>query len=212
MTKSARPIYLTAAAYIVYALIFPMHLVWHLVLSAVLAIVLFQVLSWHEMKRAKKDMAEAISYGDTINLSIGGAENELLTLGYGYQKRLGELGAAISDERIKGQIDSLQATSRRIFSIVVKQPEQTRKLNTFIDYYYPTTIKLLEGYVELSRGVTSTSMEEAKARITESLKSIELAFIHQLDNLISDKVFDITTDIKVLENIMAREGIKNDIK
>jgi len=130
-----------------------------------------------------------------------------------YIRRLVELSGKIDDEKIWGQINHLIKCSRQIFDFVSANPNQRRKINTFMDYYYPTALKFLENYAELSsRSVKGENINSLLEKISASLISIETAFEHQVDSLYYDKVLDIKTDIAVLENIMERQGMGQDAR
>ena len=51
------------------------------------------------------------------------------------------------------------------------------------------------------------NITETMRKIREVLATIEEAFEKQLDSLFSDEALDISTDISVLETMMAREGL-----
>ena len=132
----------------------------------------------------------------------------IIAEGNAHIKKLEELGHIIQDVNIRRQITHLQSLGKQIFEHIAKNPEQVRKLNTFMDYYFPTTIKFLENYADMDRATVKgehirASMEE----ISKSMSCIEKAFEHQLDNLYSDQVLDISADVAVLQGIMRNEGI-----
>jgi len=136
------------------------------------------------------------------------AADAMIAQGRGYIKRLDELGQTIADVGIVNQIAHLQEISIQIFEFIQRNPGHARKLNTFMDYYYPTAIKLLDSYARFdTKSVRGENINDAMAKISDSLGKIQEAFVHQLDSLYSDKVLDITTDIAVLENIMKSEGV-----
>jgi len=190
-----------------YAIIFPMHRFLDLGLAlaiAAAAYFLFNLVFKGQLVEVPKEISFERS---------GSAEtNEMLAQGAAYVKRLSELGlslrATVNDEKINRQIARLQEISIQIFDFVAKNPTHARKISTFMDYYYPTALKFLENYVDLSGKTTQgDNINTILDKIYESLDKIEEAFKHQLDNLYSDKVMDISTDIAVLDNIMKREGL-----
>ena len=75
-------------------------------------------------------------------------------------------------------------------------------------YYLPTTLKLLRSYDELSRqGVSGQNITGTMEKVEGMMAAIVLAFEKQLDSLFGDQAMDISTDITVLDNMMAREGL-----
>ena len=81
-----------------------------------------------------------------------------------------------------------------------------------MNYYLPTTIKLLEQYVQLQNvGLRGENIENGMKRIEDLLDKVIVAFQKQLDSLFGAEALDISTDITVLENMMAREGLVEDM-
>ena len=80
-----------------------------------------------------------------------------------------------------------------------------------MSYYLPTTIKLLTAYDQMSRqGVSGENITGTMEKVEGMMSSIVQAFEKQLDSLFGDEAMDISTDITVLENMMAREGLSDD--
>ena len=128
-------------------------------------------------------------------------------------KRLDELGKAIQDEKIRRQILHLQEIGKQIFEYIAKQPGQVRKINTFMDYYFPTTINFLKNYADMAnKTVKGEHIRASMEEIRNSMSCIEKAFEHQLDNLYSDQALDISADVAVLQGIMKKEGISEERK
>lgn len=204
--KSAIPIYLMGIVFAACAIFFPMHTYLHLVIIigvAGLSYFLFGAIFRGKLVEVPMEVSFERS-GDS-------EADKALSQGSQYVKRLSELGlgaAARGDDKIRGQIAHLQKISIQIFDFIQKNPGHTRKINTFMDYYYPTALKFLESNEDISIKTTrGSNMTETLDKISESLFKIEEAFEHQLDSLYSDKVLDITTDIAVLEGIMSRGGM-----
>ena len=77
-----------------------------------------------------------------------------------------------------------------------------------MNYYLPTTLKLLSSYDKLEdTGITGTNISETMLSIERMMNTIVMAFEKQLDSLYGAEALDISTDITVLENMMAREGL-----
>jgi hypothetical protein len=114
----------------------------------------------------------------------------------------------IKDETISRQIDHLEATAGKIFDYVAEHPDKQPQIRRFMNYYLPTTIKLLNSYDRMSAvGISGDNIDTTKQKVAEMLGQIETAFDKQLDALFSAEALDISTDITVLENMMAQEGI-----
>lgn len=77
-----------------------------------------------------------------------------------------------------------------------------------LNYYLPTTIKLLEQYVVLqNQGMRMGNIDEGMKKIEDMLDKVIVAFQRQLDSLFESSVVDITADIQVMEQMMASEGL-----
>ena len=114
----------------------------------------------------------------------------------------------IPDEKISDQIDHLEEVTRKIIDQVVEQPKKLPQIRKFMDYYLPTTLKLLNAYDRMSgAGVSGENIDTTLAKVEGMMRTIVAAFEKQLDSLYGAEALDISTDITVLENMMAREGL-----
>jgi len=192
-----------AVAFALYCLLLPMHRITDLIIALAVSI-LIHFAAGLIFRGKIVEMPREITFeksGDT-------ATDAMIAQGRSYISRLDELGKTINDPKIVNQIAHLQEISIQIFEFIQKNPGHARKLNTFMDYYYPTAIKFLENYARFdAKSVKGENISVAMSKISGSLGKIEEAFSHQLDSLYSDKALDITTDIQVLENIMKSEGV-----
>ena len=74
-----------------------------------------------------------------------------------------------------------------------------------------TTLKLLNAYDRMSsQGVEGQNISGTMERVESMMSNIVTAFERLLDSLFGDQALDISTDITVLENMMAREGLSDD--
>ncbi|MFR5071020.1 MAG: 5-bromo-4-chloroindolyl phosphate hydrolysis family protein [Bianqueaceae bacterium] len=77
-----------------------------------------------------------------------------------------------------------------------------------MSYYLPTTLKLVKAYLEFdSQPIAGETISSAKEEIQNTLDTINLAFVKLLDSLFEDAAFDISTDITVLQTMLAQEGL-----
>ena len=76
-----------------------------------------------------------------------------------------------------------------------------------MDYYLPTTLKLLNAYDRMgAQGVSGENIDATMQRVESMMGTIVTAFEKQLDMLFGSEAMDISADITVLENMMKREG------
>jgi len=96
----------------------------------------------------------------------------------------------------------------RIFEQVKKQPESAAGLRRFMDYYLPTTEKLLDAYVELDRQpVKGDNITKTKQEIDEAMDVINDAFENLLNSMFENMAWDISSDISVMKTMLAQDGL-----
>ena len=123
-------------------------------------------------------------------------------------KEMKRLNDSIKDEKISAQIDHLEEVTGKIIDQVVAQPKKRSQIRRFLDYYLPTTLKLLNAYDRMdAAGVSGSNIDGTKGKIEDIMGTICKAFDKQLDALYGEEALDISTDITVLENMMKREGL-----
>lgn len=120
------------------------------------------------------------------------------------------LNDEIPDERISAQIDLIERLTAQIFDCARKNPKKLSQIRQFLNYYLPTTIKLMEQYVTLqNQSLKTENITEGMQKIEDLLDKVIIAFQRQLDALFEADVVDITADIRVMEQMMASEGLTN---
>ena len=89
-----------------------------------------------------------------------------------------------------------------------QHPELVDDLGRFMDYYLPTTVKLLKAYEELDKQpVEGENIKTAKQEIENTLDTINEAFENLLDSFFRNTAWDVSTDISVLKTMLAQEGL-----
>ncbi len=112
----------------------------------------------------------------------------------------------ISDPELSAKIARLEEITARIFKTIEEHPSRREKANTFLNYYLPTTQKLLDSYADFEEaGVSGTNLSQAKARIEKTMDNIVAGFEHQLDELYQAEAMDVDSDIRVMESMLRRD-------
>lgn len=202
--KPAAPIYVAAVVWILYALLFPLYRVGHFALCAAAsaAVYLIARLFCRDVVEEVEEKPEPTGNAELDKMISDG------NLAIAEMKRLNE---SIKDEKISRQIDRLEEISGKIFDCVKASPEKLPQIRKFMNYYLPTTLKLLNAYDRMgSQGVSGENISGTMERVENMMGTIVTAFERQLDGLFGDQALDISTDITVLENMMAREGLSDD--
>ena len=118
------------------------------------------------------------------------------------------LNDEIPDFKISAQLKQLEILTEKIFAFVEQHPEVVRQIRQFLNFYLPTTIKLLQQYVVLqNQEMRMGNIDEGMQKIENMLENVIVAFQKQLDSLFESDVVDITADIQVMEQLMAAEGL-----
>lgn len=118
------------------------------------------------------------------------------------------LNDEIPDERMSAQIDLIERLTAQIFDCITQQPQKLGQIRQFLNYYLPTTIRLMEQYVTLqNQSVKTQNITQGMQKIEDLLDKVIVAFQRQLDTLFEADVVDITADIRVMEQMMASEGL-----
>ena len=153
-----------------------------------------------EAKPAPEKKAEA---------STGNAElDAILKQGEASVEKIQQLNDEIPDFKLSAQIKQIEVLTEKIFAYVREHPQDIGEIRQFLNYYLPTTIKLLEQYVVLqNQGMRMGNIDEGMQKIENMLDKVIVAFQRQLDGLFESSVVDITADIQVMEQMMASEGL-----
>lgn len=133
---------------------------------------------------------------------------KVLSAGDSYLTKIREANAAIPGEVISAKLDHLEEIIRKIYARIELHPEQVDDLDKFINYYLPTTLKLVDAYKDFeAQSVKGDNIQSAKKEIESTLETIIYAFETLLDSLYEDDALDISTDISVLQTMFAQEGL-----
>ncbi len=115
---------------------------------------------------------------------------------------------AIEDEEMSRKIDRIEEITRKIFAYQKKNPEKAGQLRSFLNYYLPTTLKILNAYAQMEeQGVEGANITAAKARIEGMMDKVVEGYEKQLDRLFENEAMDITTDVQVLEQMLEKDGL-----
>lgn len=125
-----------------------------------------------------------------------------------YMGRIRDANRAIGDEEISDELLHLETTMNRIIEQIRKDPSSAPNLRRLMVYYLPTTMKLLQAYIELDRQESAgENIITTKLEIREALGTINVAFENLLDSLFQDMAWDISSDISVMKTMMAQDGL-----
>ena len=121
-----------------------------------------------------------------------------------------EVNDAIKNERMSAQIDRIGVITAKILDYQKSHPERAAQLHSFLSYYLPTTLKILRAYGQLeAQEVAGENITAAMQRIEGMMDKVVEGFEKQLDLLFQGDAMDITTDVEVLERMLAKDGLSD---
>ncbi len=118
---------------------------------------------------------------------------------------------AISDPAMTAKLTRLETVIRKIFEFIEENPGQIMEMRRFMGYYLPTTLKLVNAYRDLdAQPVQGANIRASKAEIEGTLDTISGAFEKLLDSFYQSTAMDVSTDISVMKNLFAQDGLVDD--
>ena len=136
---------------------------------------------------------------------------EVLDRGHAFIAQIRACNDAIPGEDISAKIYHMEMIVQRIFQRAQTNPEVIPDLKKLMDYYLPMTVKLLNAYADMdAQPVQGENILAAKREIEGTLDTLNAAFEKLLDELFADTALDISSDISVLQTLLAQEGLTGD--
>ena len=150
--------------------------------------------------RAGAQQQEGV-FGD--NAEVG----EVIRAGRDAMRRIRAANDIIADEALSAQIDSIEASCAQILSILEQRPQLLTQLRTFLRYYLPTTLKLLDARAKLENTASTPKAREVRARISEAVGAIDKAFLKQVEALDAYRFIDLESEMDVLRDMLRADGL-----
>ena len=114
----------------------------------------------------------------------------------------------VANEKLSAQIDRIGVITAKILEYQKSRPEKAPQLHSFLSYYLPTTLKILRAYGQLeSQQIAGENITAAMKRVEGMMDKVVEGFEKQLDQLFQGDTMDITADVDVLEQMLARDGL-----
>ena len=162
------------------------------------------VLSYDAADAARRNARAAQEVPEPVSDAPGNQYMEIIT-------ELRDLKTSIADVAISDKVNRIETTTAKIFRIVEEDPSKLPQIKRFMNYYLPTTLKLLRSYALLEKqGIKGENINAAKENIGRILDTLSTGFEQQLDQLFRADAIDIAADIDVLENLMQQDGLTGD--
>lgn len=214
--------YITAVAAFLYALSAPLYEPQHFVIFAAVLVLVFLVsgalfkgkkefvpIEPEKPKEEPKKQPEKEEKSHTGNPEV----DKIIDEGREYLKKLRAADDAIPDEALSEDITRMERASADIFRFIADHPEKAPQIRKFMNYYLPTTLKLLNSYQRLSQqSVKGENITSTLFNIAGMMHTVADAFEKQLDALFSEEAMDISADITVFETLLKQEGFVDEDK
>ncbi len=214
--KYVSPIYAMALLWLFWPLVLPLFTLLHylplIVSSAVLYKIVTKIAGRKEDKKQQPSQQVAKPVEKQEEKSTGKPRvDKLIKDRDNAIREMRRLNTNIENEKISRQINDMEYTTTKIFDHVIANPDKADQISKFLNYYLPTTIKLLNTYDKMNdRGIRGENISATMKKVEDTLDMIVVAFHKQLDTLFAGEALDITSDITVMENLMKTEGLAQD--
>lgn len=111
----------------------------------------------------------------------------------------------IEEAALSSQIADIENTCRTILVRLEEQPNMLSSLRTFLRYYLPATLKLLEARAKLEGEVGENAQIAEKIRT--AMAQVQTAFHKQLDALDEFRFINLESEMDVLADMLAGDGL-----
>ncbi|MCR5053854.1 MAG: 5-bromo-4-chloroindolyl phosphate hydrolysis family protein [Lachnospiraceae bacterium] len=163
-----------------------------------------------EESRKEREKEEAEKYSEYDSPEQAKEVEAIIKEGNAYINAINKANDDIPDKALSDKLDTLVSIMDRIFDQVKKDPGSAKNLRRFMDFYLPTTTKLLNAYIELQNQPETDNVKATKREIEESIDTINNGFEKLLDSLFEEMAMDISSDISVMKTMMAQDGLTDD--
>ncbi|MCI5565279.1 MAG: 5-bromo-4-chloroindolyl phosphate hydrolysis family protein [Clostridiales bacterium] len=194
-----------AAAIVLYSLIFKLFRWQHYLIAAAVALLVGRVAF---IMAQGLDTTKEAPAQQPIPKTGDSAVDSLVEKGQEMLAQIRRENDLIPDARLSERMAQLDDVADRIFRTVAEKPQKAPQIRRFMDYYLPTTLKMLAGYRKMDeRQLSGGEAEKTRAQIQEAMDMVVGAFEKQLNTLYQDDMMDISTDIDVLETLLRQDGL-----
>ena len=160
-----------------------------------------------EQRQKEEAEAKARRAATTVSPQV----QEVLDKGEAFLMQIRKCNDEIPGMEISRKISRMEDIVERIFDRAEKDPSIIPDLKKLMNYYLPMTVKLLNAYAEMdAQPVQGETILASKQEIEGTLDTLNLAYEKLLDDLFADTALDVSSDISVLNTLLAQEGLTDD--
>ena len=166
---------------------------------------------YYESCAAQQKAAVAARTSTTVQKALDPRVKEVVDRGNSFVRQIRKCNDEIPGEEISNKIDRMEHVVLTIFTHAQAHPEVIPDLKKLMEYYLPMTVKLLSAYAEMDRQpVQGETILASKKEIEDTLDTLNLAFEKLLDSVFENTALDVSSDISVLNTLLAQEGLTED--
>ncbi|NLW70887.1 MAG: hypothetical protein GX061_07390 [Eubacteriaceae bacterium] len=205
LRESIVPIYAVGAAWIIYALFFPLYrLIDFFAASAFSVAVYFAAKVIFPPK-------EVLVERKLMELTGDEKADAFIEEANGYLKAMRASRNSIKNAQVGAKQQRIEEITLKIFDYLRENPDSAQDIHRFTSYYLPTTAKLMDSYALLeAKGATTPNIKGTMDKIDAMLDKVITAFDKQLDSLYAYEAMDVSAEITVMQNILNSEGLLED--
>lgn len=206
--RRALPVYIAAAAFAVYALVFPLYRLTHFLIAALVTAAV-----WLAADKLIKPVTEYVPEpepGPEPAPEPATEADRLIQEAGTARAEMERIAASVADGDIRAKILRLAELSEKIAQDAKSDESDVPLIQKFQSYFLPSTLQLLNAYDRLAaQGVDGENISGSKQRIAQMLDSLTQAYEKQLDALYRNDAMDIDADIQVMETLLRRQGLQD---
>ena len=218
------PLYVFAIIWLLSSIAFPLYELWGILLTLGLctlgAYIAGKASANRKMKKEKEAVeaaaaaaakAAAEAKKNPKKKSYGPEVDPIIEEGNRALSEMGRLYMSIKDPEVRSKINEIMRITDKITQDAIDDPKDIPQIKKFMNYYLPTTLKLLNSYDRMSSlGIEGENLDRSMKSINEMLDAAIEAYKKRLDSLFENQALDIETDIEVMNTMLAREGLAGD--
>ena len=211
--KKVAPVYTFAGVWLAAACFLPLYRLWALLLTLGLAGFSAYFVGKHAAKKELKEAQAEEKQPEPAKTaapqkSYGPEIDPILQEGNRALREMGRIYMSVQDVEVRKKINELMRITDKITQDAIHDPSDIPQIKKFMNYYLPTTIKLLNAYDRMSaQGIEGENLDKSMKSINEMLDQAIEAYKKRLDSLFENQALDIETDIEVMNQMLAREGL-----
>ena len=198
---SVYPIYAIGIIWLIYAMIFHFYKISDYLIACGLSILVYLFL---KTKVFKDKVIE--EYREVEELTGNEAYAQALKEANNLIKQLEKANDLIENEIISNYLSKIVEKTEKIFDLLKQTPEKVGTFRKFLSYYLPTTLQLLNTYLEYDKDV------EILAKVQNALKLVDQALTQKQNELVSNQMMDVQADIEVLKTMLNQDGLLDEMK